>query len=129
MKPGLTCLWQISARNELDFDQWMKLDLAVHRQLVALARPQDPAPDRPGGAVRPRRLVGPPAVGCRAAVSPLPGLYVGGCVLALALAVRRWLGEPLPWRAALATLFLVLAVFHPVLFRGQLLLPLDNLRG
>ena len=28
MKPGLTCLWQISGRNELDFDQWMKLDLA-----------------------------------------------------------------------------------------------------
>ncbi|MFN7942060.1 MAG: sugar transferase [Thermoanaerobaculia bacterium] len=27
MKPGLTCLWQISGRNELDFDQWMKLDL------------------------------------------------------------------------------------------------------
>lgn len=28
MKPGLTCLWQISGRNELDFEQWMKLDLA-----------------------------------------------------------------------------------------------------
>ena len=28
MKPGLTCLWQISGRNELDFDQWMRLDLA-----------------------------------------------------------------------------------------------------
>jgi len=28
MKPGLTCLWQISGRNELDFDQWMQLDLA-----------------------------------------------------------------------------------------------------
>jgi exopolysaccharide biosynthesis polyprenyl glycosylphosphotransferase len=27
MKPGLTCLWQISGRNEIDFDQWMKLDL------------------------------------------------------------------------------------------------------
>jgi len=27
MKPGLTCLWQISGRNELDFDQWMRLDL------------------------------------------------------------------------------------------------------
>jgi len=27
MKPGLTCLWQISGRNEVDFDQWMKLDL------------------------------------------------------------------------------------------------------
>jgi lipopolysaccharide/colanic/teichoic acid biosynthesis glycosyltransferase len=27
MKPGLTCLWQIRGRNEVDFDQWMKLDL------------------------------------------------------------------------------------------------------
>jgi lipopolysaccharide/colanic/teichoic acid biosynthesis glycosyltransferase len=27
MKPGLTCLWQISGRNEIGFDRWMKLDL------------------------------------------------------------------------------------------------------
>ena len=27
MKPGLTCLWQISGRNELTFDEWMRLDL------------------------------------------------------------------------------------------------------
>jgi exopolysaccharide biosynthesis polyprenyl glycosylphosphotransferase len=27
MKPGLTCLWQISGRNELDFHRWMELDL------------------------------------------------------------------------------------------------------
>jgi exopolysaccharide biosynthesis polyprenyl glycosylphosphotransferase len=27
MRPGLTCLWQISGRNQLGFDQWMKLDL------------------------------------------------------------------------------------------------------
>ncbi|MDX1997703.1 MAG: sugar transferase [Thermoanaerobaculia bacterium] len=27
MKPGLTCLWQISGRNNLDFDRWMELDL------------------------------------------------------------------------------------------------------
>ncbi|MCK4352746.1 sugar transferase [candidate division WOR-3 bacterium] len=27
MKPGLTCIWQISGRNEIDFSQWMKLDL------------------------------------------------------------------------------------------------------
>ncbi|HVR43461.1 MAG TPA: sugar transferase [Thermoanaerobaculia bacterium] len=27
MKPGLTCLWQVSGRNHVDFDRWMKLDL------------------------------------------------------------------------------------------------------
>jgi exopolysaccharide biosynthesis polyprenyl glycosylphosphotransferase len=27
MKPGMTCLWQVSGRNELDFDRWMELDL------------------------------------------------------------------------------------------------------
>ncbi len=27
MKPGITCLWQISGRNAIDFDEWMKLDL------------------------------------------------------------------------------------------------------
>lgn len=27
MKPGLTCLWQVSGRNDIDFDQWMRLDL------------------------------------------------------------------------------------------------------
>jgi len=27
MKPGLTCLWQISGRNDIDFNRWMELDL------------------------------------------------------------------------------------------------------
>jgi len=28
LKPGLTCLWQVSGRNEIsDFDEWVKLDL------------------------------------------------------------------------------------------------------
>ena len=27
MKPGITCLWQVSGRNTIDFDEWMKLDL------------------------------------------------------------------------------------------------------
>jgi exopolysaccharide biosynthesis polyprenyl glycosylphosphotransferase len=26
-RPGLTCLWQVSGRNRLDFGQWMRLDL------------------------------------------------------------------------------------------------------
>ena len=28
MKPGITCLWQVSGRNAIDFDDWMRLDLA-----------------------------------------------------------------------------------------------------
>lgn len=27
VKPGLTCYWQVSGRNNIDFDDWMKLDL------------------------------------------------------------------------------------------------------
>ncbi|MHB9008977.1 MAG: sugar transferase [Limisphaerales bacterium] len=26
MRPGITCIWQISGRNEISFEQWMKLD-------------------------------------------------------------------------------------------------------
>jgi exopolysaccharide biosynthesis polyprenyl glycosylphosphotransferase len=27
MKPGLTCIWQVSGRNSIDFEEWMRLDL------------------------------------------------------------------------------------------------------
>ncbi|MBP1594728.1 MAG: Undecaprenyl-phosphate galactose phosphotransferase [Acidobacteria bacterium] len=27
VKPGITCLWQVSGRNEIDFHEWMRLDL------------------------------------------------------------------------------------------------------
>lgn len=27
VKPGLTCYWQVSGRNNIDFDQWVELDL------------------------------------------------------------------------------------------------------
>ncbi len=27
MKPGLTCIWQVSGRNDVDFDKWMEMDL------------------------------------------------------------------------------------------------------
>ena len=27
VKPGLTCLWQVSGRNQINFERWMKLDL------------------------------------------------------------------------------------------------------
>lgn len=28
VKPGITCIWQISGRNEVDFEEWMEMDLA-----------------------------------------------------------------------------------------------------
>jgi exopolysaccharide biosynthesis polyprenyl glycosylphosphotransferase len=28
MKPGITCLWQVNGRNNIGFEDWMKLDLA-----------------------------------------------------------------------------------------------------
>ena len=27
MRPGITCLWQVSGRNEIAFGDWVKLDL------------------------------------------------------------------------------------------------------
>jgi lipopolysaccharide/colanic/teichoic acid biosynthesis glycosyltransferase len=27
MKPGITCIWQVSGRNNIPFDKWMELDL------------------------------------------------------------------------------------------------------
>jgi exopolysaccharide biosynthesis polyprenyl glycosylphosphotransferase len=27
VKPGVTCLWQVNGRNNIDFDEWMRLDL------------------------------------------------------------------------------------------------------
>jgi exopolysaccharide biosynthesis polyprenyl glycosylphosphotransferase len=27
VRPGLTCLWQVNGRNNIDFDEWMQLDL------------------------------------------------------------------------------------------------------
>lgn len=35
VKPGLTCLWQVSGRSHLDFSEWMELD----RRYVAAAGP------------------------------------------------------------------------------------------
>ena len=42
VRPGLTCYWQVSGRNEIGFDDWMRLDLryvdnwnlAVDMQLI-----------------------------------------------------------------------------------------------
>ncbi len=27
MKPGITCIWQVSGRNEISFEEWMRMDL------------------------------------------------------------------------------------------------------
>ena len=27
LKPGITCIWQVSGRNMVDFDEWMEMDL------------------------------------------------------------------------------------------------------
>ena len=27
MRPGLTCIWQVNGRNEIGFDDWVRLDL------------------------------------------------------------------------------------------------------
>ncbi len=27
MKPGITCIWQVSGRNEVSFEKWMNMDL------------------------------------------------------------------------------------------------------
>jgi lipopolysaccharide/colanic/teichoic acid biosynthesis glycosyltransferase len=27
MKPGLTCLWQVNGRNNVNFEKWMRMDL------------------------------------------------------------------------------------------------------
>lgn len=32
VKPGLTCYWQVMGRNEIDFEDWMKLDIRYVRE-------------------------------------------------------------------------------------------------
>lgn len=32
VKPGLTCYWQVSGRNDIDFENWMKLDAKYVRE-------------------------------------------------------------------------------------------------
>ncbi len=27
VKPGLTCIWQVSGRNNIGFDEWVELDI------------------------------------------------------------------------------------------------------
>lgn len=32
VKPGITCIWQVSGRNNIDFDEWVELDLKYIRE-------------------------------------------------------------------------------------------------
>lgn len=32
VKPGLTCYWQVSGRNDIEFEEWMKLDIKYVRE-------------------------------------------------------------------------------------------------
>lgn len=32
VKPGLTCIWQVSGRNDISFEEWMKLDIKYVRE-------------------------------------------------------------------------------------------------
>lgn len=61
-------------------------------------------------------------------VDLLPGLWVGLLALLLRAALRRWY-DRLPDRVLAAFALALALLFGPVLFGGQLLLPLDNLRG
>jgi exopolysaccharide biosynthesis polyprenyl glycosylphosphotransferase len=36
VKPGLTCYWQVSGRNDIDFEDWMKLDIKYVREQCIL---------------------------------------------------------------------------------------------
>jgi lipopolysaccharide/colanic/teichoic acid biosynthesis glycosyltransferase len=33
VKPGLTCFWQISGRNDVSFDQWMEMDVRYVQEM------------------------------------------------------------------------------------------------
>lgn len=36
VKPGLTCIWQVSGRNKIGFDEWMRLDIEYIRNKCML---------------------------------------------------------------------------------------------
>ena len=60
VKPGLTCLWQISGRNQVkDFKDWVKLDLDYIDRWSLSPGFQNSPPDRAGRAPGLRRQVGP----------------------------------------------------------------------
>ena len=76
MRPGLTGLWQVSARSESDFDRRVAARSRLHRPLVTVDGHQDPPPDDPGGSRSGRPLTGRPSFGSRSAriIAGAPGI-------------------------------------------------------
>jgi hypothetical protein len=70
----------------------------------------------------------PSAMAAWSPVDLLPGLWVGLLVVLLRAALRRWY-DRVPDGVLAAFGVAVVVLFGPVLFGGQFLLPLDNLRG
>ena len=33
VKPGLTCIWQVSGRNNIGFDEWVEMDIEYIKKL------------------------------------------------------------------------------------------------
>gem|GEM_PF-2373932 len=60
-------------------------------------------------------------------VDLLPGLWLGLLGTFLAAALRRWF-DPVPGRVLAVFAVILVVLFAPVLFGGQVLLPLDELR-
>ena len=58
--PGMTGLWQVSGRSELDFDELVRLDFLYLGALVGLPRPDHPAQDDPRGHSGAGRVVSEP---------------------------------------------------------------------
>ncbi len=55
--PGMTGLWQISGRSNLSFDDLVRLDFYLPRQLVDLARHHHPRAHDPGGDLAAGRVL------------------------------------------------------------------------
>jgi hypothetical protein len=69
-----------------------------------------------------------PALADWSPVDLLPGVWTGLLGAWLAMALRRWF-DPVPGRVLAVFTAVLLILFGPVLFGGEVLLPLDSLRG
>ena len=55
--PGLTCLWQVSGRSEIGFEDWVRMDLWYLRNQGLLDRPEAAGPHAGQRAQRPRGVL------------------------------------------------------------------------